>query len=181
MLYSPCSSLCSPFCTAAMKVLFPLGCLSNSFFLVLHAEYAHCECCLIMLRFLIRASLGNRKNQQNKCCKKKDFGYLQLLDCWGRSSRGNKTETKYLLLFFVNLLAITLLQASPPAVYFCVFVCTLNICSGNWKSLKWCSISEFIFVLFFFPLLLLTYASSIWFRSNLALPNLFCHVTPLGM
>lgn len=109
----------------------------------------------------------------------KEFGYLQLVDCWGRGSKGNKTKTKYLLLFSVNLLAITLLQASPPAVYFCVFVRTLNICSGNWKSLKWCSISEFIFVLFFFSSSSSHLRFSIWFRSNLALPNLFCHVTPL--
>lgn len=45
-------------------------------------------------------------------------------------------ETKYLLLFFVNLLAITLLQASPATVYVCVFVGALTICSCNWKSLK---------------------------------------------
>ena len=113
----------------AIKALFPVGCPSNTFLLVLHVEYTHLEYCLKMLTFLICASFSNqtnqkhkkKTNQQNKCCKIKS---LDISNCWAAEGEAAEAiiQTKYLLLFFVNLLAITLLQASPAAVYFCVFV-----------------------------------------------------------
>lgn len=58
--------------------------------------------------------------QQKKCC---NINSLDISNWLGRSNRDNKTQTTYLLPFFVILDAITILQAYLAGVCFSVAMC----------------------------------------------------------